>query len=112
MMRLLPSIELVVLRVLVIVMLALLDGGALGPPASAAGEDPNAHKAKSMLDGIERKIIKEPKYVSSPRYALLVLGTKAESKVWLVEDGKTLYVDGNANGDLTDDGPPIAPSKL
>jgi hypothetical protein len=37
--------------------------------------------ADSILDGVKRTILKEPKYVSSPRYALLVFGAKAESKV-------------------------------
>jgi hypothetical protein len=65
-----------------------------------------------VLDRIKPALVKEPKYVSQPGYALLVLGAKAESQVWLVEDGKTLYVDKNANGDLTDDGPPIEPSNV
>jgi hypothetical protein len=30
----------------------------------------------------------------------------------MVEDGKRLFVDKNANGDLTDDGPPIRPSNV
>jgi hypothetical protein len=67
-------------------------------------------RSKSVLDAIERRIAKEPKYTSAPRYALLVLGTKAEEEVWIVEDGKTLYVDRNGNGNLTDDGPPIKPT--
>jgi hypothetical protein len=75
---------------------------------SAHADDLSRKSSTSVLDSVERKIAKEPKYASSPRYALLVLGTGGESKVWLVEDGKTLYVDKNGNGDLTDDGPPIA----
>jgi hypothetical protein len=68
--------------------------------------------AESPLDHIERKIGKEPAYKSQPRYALLVFGASPDSKVWMVEDDKTLYVDKNANGDLTDDGPPPTPANL
>lgn len=57
----------------------------------------------SDLRGIDRTIAKEPAYPSkSPRYCLLVFGLEAKTRVWLVEDGDTLYVDRNANGDLTE----------
>jgi len=46
----------------------------------------------------------EPRYQSQPVYALLAFGPKAEIRVWLVLDGSTLYVDHNANGDLTEAG--------
>ena len=69
-------------------------------------------KSNNVLDSIPLKIAKEPKYASIPRSALLVLGTQGESKVWMVEDGKRLYLDKNANGDLTDDGPPIEPANV
>jgi hypothetical protein len=59
-----------------------------------------------------RGIVKEPAYQSTPRYCLITLGDRGNVKVWMVEDGKRLYVDKNANGDLTDDGPPIEPSKV
>lgn len=62
------------------------------------------------LDKTERAIAKEPEYQSAPKYGLMVLDPGGLTKVWFVEDGKTLYVDRNANGDLTDDGPPIEPS--
>jgi hypothetical protein len=67
-----------------------------------------AAKPKSVLDSVTRTIGKEPKYTNKPKYALVVLGTNAEAKLWMVEDGETLYLDKNLNGDLTDDGPPIA----
>jgi hypothetical protein len=60
------------------------------------------------LEAIDRTIAREPKFESTPRYCLLVFGADASSRVWLVEDGKRLYIDRNANGDLTDDGEPIA----
>jgi hypothetical protein len=82
---------------------------SMAPAVSAAADAP---PAGSVLDAIERTIVKEPAYQSAPRYALLLLGTKATAKVWLVEDGKVLYVDRNGNGDLTDDGPPVRQSKL
>ena len=44
----------------------------------------------------------EPKYQKEPRYALLAFGPKREARVWMVLDGTTLYVDRNANGDLTE----------
>jgi hypothetical protein len=35
-------------------------------------------------------------------YCLLALGPKAETRVWLVLDGDTFYIDRNGNGDLTE----------
>lgn len=74
---------------------------------SLADETKPAADAMSRMD---RTLIKEPKYESAPKYALMVLGITAETRVWMVEDGRRLFVDRNANGDLTDDGPPIEPS--
>ena len=54
------------------------------------------------LSKIERKIAKEPAYRHKPKYCLLVLGPEAKTRVWLVQDGDTLYVDRNGNGDLTE----------
>jgi hypothetical protein len=56
------------------------------------------------LSKIERTIAKEPAYGDKPQYVLLVFGAEAKSRVWLVRDGKTLYVDRNGNGDLTEEG--------
>jgi hypothetical protein len=47
-----------------------------------------------------------------PKYSVIELGTSGEVKVWMIEDGKRLFVDRNANGDLTDDGPAIQPSNV
>ena len=55
---------------------------------------------------------KEPVYATTPKYCLLELGNKGDVKVWMVEDGRRLFIDKNANGDLTDDGPPIEPGEL
>jgi len=56
------------------------------------------------LTKLDRTIKKEPAYQSSPKYCLLVFGPEARSRVWLVLDGDTLYVDRNGNGDLTEKG--------
>jgi len=56
------------------------------------------------LTKIDCTIAKEPAYQSKPKYCLLVFGPDAKTRVWLVLDGDTLYVDRNGNGDLTDDG--------
>ena len=65
----------------------------------------------NVVSHSDRTIIKEPTYQSTPKYSLLTLGNSGDVKVWMVEDGKRLFVDKNANGDMTDDGPPIEPSK-
>src|SRR5262245_8045244 len=62
-------------------------------PATAAAAD---------LTKIDRTLRKEPTYKNSPKYCLLVFGAKADFRVWLVQDGDTLYVDRNGNGDLTE----------
>jgi hypothetical protein len=54
------------------------------------------------LSRIKRTIVKEPAYRSKPKYCLLVFGHEARSRIWLVLDGETLYVDRNGNGDLTE----------
>jgi hypothetical protein len=63
------------------------------------------------LTRVDRKIAREPAYRSKPRYCLLVFGPEAKTRVWLVQDGGTLYVDRNGNGDLTEAGERVAPSK-
>jgi hypothetical protein len=71
---------------------------------------PQLHAAD--LTKIERSIRKEPNYQSkTPRYCLLVFGPEAKKHVWLVLDGKTLYVDLNGNGDLTEQGEKFAAKK-
>jgi hypothetical protein len=58
------------------------------------------------LTKIDCTIAKEPAYqTKTPKYCLLVFGLDAKkTRVWLVQDGDTLYVDRNGNGDLTEDG--------
>lgn len=64
------------------------------------------------LAAIEKTIRKQPAYRSRPRYCLLVFGAEAKIRVWIVEDERSLYIDRNANGDLTDDGPPLQPTSV
>jgi hypothetical protein len=67
--------------------------------APAQAEEP----AAIDLAQIDRTIVKEPRYVGRPHYALIVVGPRAEHRSWLVMDGdETLYFDRNGNGDLTD----------
>jgi hypothetical protein len=56
------------------------------------------------LSKLDRTIHKEPKYIGKPEYCLVVIGSDAAERVWLVHDGDTLYVDKNGNGDLTEPG--------
>lgn len=66
----------------------------------------------SDLDKIDRSLAKEPAYQSkAPKYALLVFGPEARTRIWLVLDGTTLYVDRNGNGDLTEAGEKVAGKK-
>ena len=64
--------------------------------------------AAADLAKLERTLVKEPGYRSKPRYCLLVFGQDAKTRVWLVQDGDTLYVDRNGNGDLTEAGEKVA----
>jgi hypothetical protein len=64
------------------------------------------------LTKIDRRIAREPAYRSkAPRYCLLVFGPEAKTRVWLVQDGDTLYVDRNNNGDLTEAGEKVLAEK-
>ncbi|MEQ1906919.1 MAG: hypothetical protein ABL888_22235, partial [Pirellulaceae bacterium] len=67
-----------------------------------------AQEAKVDLREIRREHcvdLKEPDYKHAPRYALLVTGPNAQKRNWLVLDGfRTVYLDLNENGDLTEDG--------
>jgi hypothetical protein len=61
---------------------------------------------------VDRTIAKEPAYATkAPRYGLIVFGPEAKDRVWVVQDGDTLYVDRNGNGDLTEAGEKVAATK-
>jgi hypothetical protein len=65
----------------------------------------SAAVAAADLSKIDRTIAKEPAYQTKKvGYCLLVIGPEAKTRVWLVQDGETLYVDRNCNGDLTEAG--------
>jgi hypothetical protein len=73
-------------------------------PALAALAVSTAAVVAADATKIDRRIAKEPVYQSkSPKYCLLVFGAEAKTRVWLVLDGDTLYVDRNANGDRTEE---------
>jgi hypothetical protein len=63
------------------------------------------------LTKIERTLVKEPAYRTKPRYCLLVFGPEAKTRIWLVQDGDTLYVDRTGNGDLTEAGKKVTAEK-
>ena len=71
-----------------------------------------ARASTNVASRFDRAIVKEPTYQSAPKYCILTLGSSSDTKVWMIEDGKRLFVDRNANGDMTDDGPPIQPGKV
>jgi hypothetical protein len=73
-------------------------------PALAAAALLSGPLLAADLTKIERKLAKEPGYHSKPKYCLVVFGPEAKTKVWLVLDGKVLYVDRNGSGDLTEKG--------
>jgi hypothetical protein len=64
------------------------------------------------LDKIDRPLAKEPAYQSkAPKYAFLAFGPEERTRIWLVLDGTTLYVDRNGNGDLTEAGEEVVGKK-
>ena len=60
--------------------------------------------AWNRISRLDRTTAKEPAYKGKPRYCLLVFGPEVKTRIWLVVDGNTLYVDRNGNGDLTEKG--------
>jgi hypothetical protein len=78
----------------------LFVAGLLATPSAAAD-----------LSALDRTIKKEPVYAGKPRYGLLAFGPDARDRVWLVQDGDTLYVDRNGNGDLTEPGEKVSAAK-
>jgi len=72
-------------------------------PALAALAVSTATAIAADSTTIDRRIAREPVYQSkSPKYCLLVFGAEAKTRAWLILDGDTLYVDRNANGDMTE----------
>src|SRR5262249_7013934 len=73
-------------------------------PALAFLAVSSAPAGATDLSKIDRKIAKEPAYQNKPQYCLVVFGLEAKFRVWLVRDGKELYVDINGTADLTEPG--------
>src|SRR6266496_4844801 len=66
---------------------------------------PSVSLAAVDLRTIDRTILKEPAYrTGQPKYCMAVFGPKAETRVWMVLDGDTLFTDRNGNLDLTEAG--------
>ena len=61
----------------------------------------------TVADPAGMKVTQEPNYKNEPGYCLFALGLETPTNIWIVADGEELYVDLNANGDLTDDGGPL-----
>lgn len=72
----------------------------------AAGDGRPERSATSKRLPIQRAIRKPPRFASRSRvYCLLTFAGKSQRvPVWVIVDGDRLYVDRNANGDLTDAG--------
>ena len=75
----------------------------LGAVTSVADDGRRDQMPPSRIN-VDRRIATEPDYAESPRYCLLIFGPEGRIRVWMVEDGDRLFVDRNANGDLSDDG--------
>jgi hypothetical protein len=60
------------------------------------------------LAKIDRTIAKEPAYKAKPKYCLMVFGPEARTRAWIVQDGASIYIDRNGNGDLTEPGEMVA----
>jgi hypothetical protein len=88
--------------------LGLLVAGATVLACSACAALGAGTRATPNLTKLERTLAREPVYKTRPQYCLLVFGAEADFLVWLVQDGETLYVDRNGNGDLTEPGEQVA----
>ncbi len=85
--------------------------GSSPPRPDSKGEPANAISAEEArwaqrLKEIraEYRVRKEPPYEARVQYCLLLLGREAKTRLWLASDGKTLFIDKNGNGDLTEPG--------
>ena len=80
----------------------MLTGLLLGSPPQAVHD----------LSKVDRTIVKEPSALSQPRFCLMVFGPRAEVRIWMIKNGERLYVDRNANGDLTESEESLAPTEI
>jgi hypothetical protein len=90
--------------------LARPTGPVLVPPPPAKVDQPETTDADTGngplvalpdLSGVDRSLV-QPPGLRNPGYCLLVFGKReVKTRVWLVEDGDTLYVDRDGSGNLT-----------
>jgi hypothetical protein len=84
--------------------------GALPLLAKEERSGPDSAFVEVDYSKIERRLLKEPRYIGKPLYALFILDPQAKFRVWAVLDKSkadlpyydVLYFDRNGNGDLTD----------
>ena len=80
-------------------------------PSADARKDEGKLAANNGPPRPDRRLVKEPVYRTAPKYYLLAFGRETKTSVWLVFDGTTLYVDRNADGDLTQPGERFTPKE-
>ena len=86
---------------------------ATPPPASAAGAEP------IDFARVDRTVGKTPRLTAHARYGLFLFGTNGEKRVWAILDRRAadarafdvLYLDRDADGDLTERGETIEPAE-
>ena len=75
-------------------------------------QEPPAKPAAFDYSKVDRKIASQPKFVASPRYGLLILGTGRKTRIWMALDKSTaeqgfydvLYFDCDGDGNLGEEG--------
>src|SRR5918993_6007509 len=88
-------------RFVVLAAFGVLPGPVRAQPVSQESVHDVENRA---LVKIDRKIAREPPYRTTPKYCLVLFGPKAKTRVWVVVDDDTVYVDLDGNGDLTEKG--------
>ncbi len=84
--------------------------------ALLALQDPAVKSGGVDFSKIDRKIASEPKYVSTPKYALLLLGPEGKTKIWMAldksradaKDYDVAYIDRDGDGNLGEEGERVA----
>jgi len=83
--------------------------------AILAFQDPSVKTDGIDFTKIERKLKSEPKYESTPKYALLVLGAEGRTRLWMALDvvvgNDVVYVDKDGDGNLGEEGERFAATK-
>ena len=85
-----------------LVFLAGLAGcGPTGPESTTADAD-SSIPLPSVADSLHPQLVRQPEYSGTPRYCVIAIGPQRDKQMWVAIDKHTLYVDLNANGDLTE----------